>query len=399
MSLRTRRCRTVGVSLGLECKRLYLRVLCARNAPKALSVATWEACDTESFTSCVAQMASTTVLYYAPLDTGTPLESVCIFSFLVLIGITLYRKQLSANAVYLESEENGLVDSDARKAAFRRVTLGKQRSFRKRVKVSGQLTAKRVDLIGNVPREVGILICRFAGSDATLVLSSVSKSANSIAEAAWKPLWLDRFSPALGSDFALAAARRDGVIGDDSAEPLCKVLYDRTFHNDEAPAKLSQKQIFFYWELSFREWILANADSDAYCVIALHDILLDVTDFIAEHPGSPDTLLDYSGMDATDMFEKVGHSHSARRLISTLPKLDLGPCHVPMKLEKAYMDERATMRASVPRLRQLMTEKGTMLPTWVYLEPYNVCVPQRRWKLWNEGTSEWAYVNESGEGM
>lgn len=40
----------------------------------------------------------------------------------------------------------------------------------------------------------------------------------------------------------------------------------------------------------------------------------DITPFVLEHPGSPETLLDHAGGDASEMFYEIGHSTLARRL-------------------------------------------------------------------------------------
>nr|CAG8520140.1 15454_t:CDS:2 [Entrophospora candida] len=41
----------------------------------------------------------------------------------------------------------------------------------------------------------------------------------------------------------------------------------------------------------------------------------DVTNFIDEHPGGEEVLLDEGGKDATEAFEDVGHSDEARELL------------------------------------------------------------------------------------
>ncbi|KAJ1356020.1 Cytochrome b5 isoform E [Parelaphostrongylus tenuis] len=62
---------------------------------------------------------------------------------------------------------------------------------------------------------------------------------------------------------------------------------------------------------------------DAWIII--HNDVIDVTKFLDEHPGGAEIMLEYVGCDATDAFESVGHSTSARMLaekykIGTLPE-------------------------------------------------------------------------------
>uniref|UniRef100_A0A2P2ISZ8 Uncharacterized protein MANES_03G152300 n=2 Tax=Rhizophora mucronata TaxID=61149 RepID=A0A2P2ISZ8_RHIMU len=66
------------------------------------------------------------------------------------------------------------------------------------------------------------------------------------------------------------------------------------------------------------------------CWITIHGKVHDVTKFLEDHPGGEEVLLAATGKDATDDFEDVGHSPSARELMvqyrigeidaSTIPK-------------------------------------------------------------------------------
>ncbi|TXT11035.1 hypothetical protein VHUM_01786 [Vanrija humicola] len=55
----------------------------------------------------------------------------------------------------------------------------------------------------------------------------------------------------------------------------------------------------------------------------------DVTQFLDEHPGGDEVLLEEGGRDATEAFEDVGHSDEARDM---LPKMLLGPFDGPVSL-------------------------------------------------------------------
>ncbi|EEB12650.1 Cytochrome b5, putative [Pediculus humanus corporis] len=50
--------------------------------------------------------------------------------------------------------------------------------------------------------------------------------------------------------------------------------------------------------------------------IIIHNIVYDVTEFLNEHPGGEEVLLDHAGKDATEAFEDVGHSRDARDMMS-----------------------------------------------------------------------------------
>ncbi|XP_015079769.1 cytochrome b5-like [Solanum pennellii] len=51
------------------------------------------------------------------------------------------------------------------------------------------------------------------------------------------------------------------------------------------------------------------------CWLIISGKVYDVTKFLEDHPGGDDVLLSATGKDATDDFEDVGHSSSARAML------------------------------------------------------------------------------------
>lgn len=51
-------------------------------------------------------------------------------------------------------------------------------------------------------------------------------------------------------------------------------------------------------------------------LIVIHDKIYNVTDFLDEHPGGDEILIDKSGSIATEDFEDMGHSTDARELMA-----------------------------------------------------------------------------------
>ncbi|CAO1430269.1 unnamed protein product [Diamesa serratosioi] len=49
--------------------------------------------------------------------------------------------------------------------------------------------------------------------------------------------------------------------------------------------------------------------------ITIHNDVFDVTQFLNEHPGGEEVLLEQAGKEATESFEDVGHSSDARELM------------------------------------------------------------------------------------
>ncbi|KAI2800247.1 Cytochrome b5 type B (outer mitochondrial membrane) [Blomia tropicalis] len=49
--------------------------------------------------------------------------------------------------------------------------------------------------------------------------------------------------------------------------------------------------------------------------VLIHDLVYDVSQFLDEHPGGEEVLIEQAGKDATEAFEDVGHSGDARELM------------------------------------------------------------------------------------
>ncbi|KAG0338121.1 hypothetical protein BG000_004523 [Podila horticola] len=60
---------------------------------------------------------------------------------------------------------------------------------------------------------------------------------------------------------------------------------------------------------------LADHSSRDSLYLAVGGKVYDCTDFIDEHPGGEEVLLDEAGRDATESFEDVGHSDEAREIM------------------------------------------------------------------------------------
>ncbi|RDW93854.1 putative cytochrome b5 reductase [Aspergillus mulundensis] len=51
--------------------------------------------------------------------------------------------------------------------------------------------------------------------------------------------------------------------------------------------------------------------------LVVNDKVYDVTEYVRDHPGGPDVLLDTAGTDATEAYEEVGHSEDADEILRT----------------------------------------------------------------------------------
>ena len=61
---------------------------------------------------------------------------------------------------------------------------------------------------------------------------------------------------------------------------------------------------------------VSSSDIKKNTLIIIHDKVYDVQEFLNEHPGGEEILLDHRGKDATEDFDDVGHSSTALELMN-----------------------------------------------------------------------------------
>ncbi|XP_012223645.2 cytochrome b5 isoform X2 [Linepithema humile] len=66
-------------------------------------------------------------------------------------------------------------------------------------------------------------------------------------------------------------------------------------------------------------------DTPDDCWLAIHDYVYDCTEFLKNHPGGQDVLLEYAGRDATLAFIGTGHSAVARTILDRYQIGELPP--------------------------------------------------------------------------
>ncbi|CAN4099522.1 unnamed protein product [Withania somnifera] len=79
----------------------------------------------------------------------------------------------------------------------------------------------------------------------------------------------------------------------------------------------------------FEEVAKHNKTKD--CWLIIDGKVYDVTPFMEDHPGGDEVLLSATGKDATNDFEDVGHSDSAREMMDKYYIGDIDKSTVPLK--------------------------------------------------------------------
>ncbi|XP_022974337.1 cytochrome b5-like [Cucurbita maxima] len=88
----------------------------------------------------------------------------------------------------------------------------------------------------------------------------------------------------------------------------------------------------------FEEVAKHNKTKDCWLVIS--GKVYDVTPFMEDHPGGDEVLLAATGKDATNDFEDVGHSDSAREMMDKYYIGEIEPSTVPLR--KVYIPPQQT---------------------------------------------------------
>ncbi|KAJ3701681.1 hypothetical protein LUZ61_005386 [Rhynchospora tenuis] len=69
------------------------------------------------------------------------------------------------------------------------------------------------------------------------------------------------------------------------------------------------------------------------CWLVIGGKVYDVTKFLEDHPGGDDVLISSTGKDATDDFEDVGHSTTARSMMDEYYIGDIDASSIPAKVK------------------------------------------------------------------
>jgi hypothetical protein len=241
------------------------------------------------------------------LDTVPVWETVL---FLVLALITVYRRKLSSNDTYRSDKENQRQNGQKRK----QITRGN----------SSFVSLKHISTKNNFDRisaETLFEIASYLTTDEIIRFSLCSKKlrVDLMSDALWKELWIQSFGGIWNSEFVCSLRALKDITWQPS-EPTIdgEVVNISTV----LPAGVSWFQFFVMFETEWIDFISAGFCTADKAVIAMDNKLYDISDFLSEHPGSPETLAEHAGCDVTVLYREIGHSSSADSMRTNLMALD-----------------------------------------------------------------------------
>merc|ERR1739848_649719 len=73
---------------------------------------------------------------------------------------------------------------------------------------------------------------------------------------------------------------------------------------------------------------VATHNRKSSCWVIIHNKVYDITEFLVQHPGGEEVLLDVGGQEASEAFEDVGHSNDARDMLADYEIGTIHPDHL-----------------------------------------------------------------------
>ena len=234
------------------------------------------------------------------------IELIWILSFLVLALITIFRRQLSSNDGYRLANENDKTDERTHSKIYTELPnkiRGNILHERKKDSTDIQISLDDLSL------ELLLNIVTFLPRTQISKLSQVSKVLYNYARSdfIWKQLWLLEYGELW---------KHPTIIKTCMIRNIQFPLSDKSFSTFQP--KNSWRIFYFEFELCWIDWLLAGCNTSLFCLVGLQGWVCDITDFLTEHPGSPESLTESAGGDASEIFSDIGHSSFALGLAETL---------------------------------------------------------------------------------
>lgn len=146
------------------------------------------------------------------------------------------------------------------------------------------------------------------------VRNAVQDGTNEIARAIWKTLWYRDYAWIVDAwDVGREAVTRSLRSSSRSTPGSERVISSASFGD-----VIFTREFYFRFGVSYMNFVLAGQYTPKRCLVGLGGHIYDLTDFVDQHPGSPESVIVHAGRDASAVFESMRHTVAARRLAQKL---------------------------------------------------------------------------------
>lgn len=235
--------------------------------------------------------------------------------FLILTVITVYRKRLSSNDIYRQQASRQQLfrlppslDLDRSRVLLSKYNRMLQNMIFSQNKAdlgSSSKDAEDKAASCSLNRLSSDLLVHLLGYLETheivsVSLTSVEMRRSFTSDMLWEQLWRSTYADHWRHE-SIAAIRRAREIYWDPIDNF-------------GPPQTGWFHFYLTFEVCWLDWILAGFSTEERCLVAIGGAIFDVTSFLFDHPGSPETMTEGSGCDATEIFDEIGHSIFAEGL-------------------------------------------------------------------------------------
>lgn len=238
---------------------------------------------------------------------GVPLWGV--FILIVLTWITVYRKRLSSNDEYRQKDKTGPkyeleileFKQSAKILSKYNVMLQKMIFSPHKPEYRSSSTNSNCSL-NKLSSELLVHLLSYLDTHeiVTISITSPRMRENFTSDIIWEQLWRVTY----GRHWRHAIIRQLRESRDIYWDPA----------DNFGPPQTGWYHFYLAFEVCWLDWLLAGYATEDKCLLAIDNAIYDVTDFMFDHPGSPETLSEGAGCDATELFYEISHTSFAASL-------------------------------------------------------------------------------------
>jgi hypothetical protein len=225
--------------------------------------------------------------------------------FIILWIITVNRRKLSSNDEYRKNNAES-TDVKQKRAHGNKVNIEKEKKHTSSAPIVAA-TDKPAICLSNFSTEVNINIMTYLTNHDIFSLMASSKRmyVDLSSDFIWEQMWIQTYAVMWQHPEIRKIRESRGIFWD----PM---------QNFGHPHQ-GWFRFFFLFEVSWMDMLLAGYCTQSRCLVGLHNTTIaDVTSFVESHPGSPETLTEGAGCDASEAFGEIGHSSYAEALVNSL---------------------------------------------------------------------------------